>query len=95
MPNEQVPPNDVPYARGVWHGDPLPAFRFHDDQAFCGVALDLGPVRLGEGSWLERVIALRDAADLGPFRLAMLESLVRIADWIASGKEERGEYGDA
>jgi CRISPR-associated endonuclease/helicase Cas3 len=36
------------------------------------------------GSWTARVLALRDRPDLGPFRLAYLEALVRIADWRAS-----------
>lgn len=37
---------------------------------------------LGAGSWSERVARLRDR--LGPFRLAYLETLVRVADWRAS-----------
>ena len=44
-----------------------------------------GDVGCGEaGSWTARVTALRDRPDLGPFRLAYLEALVRIADWRAS-----------
>ena len=37
-----------------------------------------------DGSWAARTAALRDRPDLGPFRLAYLEALVRIADWRAS-----------
>lgn len=36
----------------------------------------------GEFSWLERVIHLRD--ELGPFRLAFLEAILRAADMRAS-----------
>jgi CRISPR-associated endonuclease/helicase Cas3 len=46
-------------------------------------------MQLGEGSWLERMLALRDDPALGPFRLAFLEAAVRIADWLASDKERR------
>ncbi|MCI0440123.1 MAG: CRISPR-associated helicase Cas3' [Chloroflexi bacterium] len=42
----------------------------------------------GERSWLDRVLALRDMKELGPFRLAYLEALVRAADVRASIKEE-------
>jgi CRISPR-associated endonuclease/helicase Cas3 len=50
----------------------------------------------GEPSWLERALALRDSADLGPFRLAYLEALVRAADVRASKKEQQngGEHHD-
>jgi CRISPR-associated endonuclease/helicase Cas3 len=39
----------------------------------------------GAPSWVERVIALRE--QLGPFRLAYLEALVRAADVRASMRE--------
>ena len=42
------------------------------------------------GSWTARVLALRDRPDLGPFRLAYLEALVRIADWRASRHPSAG-----
>src|SRR5690606_9585551 len=80
------------FARGVWDGDALPAFELPDGQRFESVKLDLSVMQLGEGSWLERMLALRDAAHLGPFRLALLETVVRIADWRASRKEEKGVY---
>jgi len=80
------------FARGVWDGDTLPAFRLPDGRSFENLALDLSLMQLGEGSWLERMLELRDAAHLGPFRLALLETLVRIADWRASRKEQEGAY---
>lgn len=80
------------FARGVWDGDVLPAFELPDGRRFEGVTLDLSLMRLGEGSWLERMLVLRDAKHLGPFRLALLETIVRVADWRASRKEEEGAY---
>ena len=38
----------------------------------------------GDHRYERRALALRDRADLGPFRLAFLEMVVRCADWIAS-----------
>jgi len=46
-------------------------------------------MQMGEGSWLEKMTGLRDKTGIGPFRLAFLESILRIADWRASGKEEK------
>ena len=80
------------FARGVWDGDVLPPFSLPDGRSFEGLELDLSLMQLGEGSWLERMLELRDAAHLGPFRLALLETLVRIADWRASRKEQEGAY---
>jgi len=75
------------FARGIWHGDPLPVVDLGEGLKVGPVELDLSPMQLGEGSWLERSLALRDDRALGPFRLAFLESLVRIADWRASEQE--------
>jgi CRISPR-associated endonuclease/helicase Cas3 len=38
-----------------------------------------------EDSWTAAAARLRDGPELGPFRLAFLEALLRIADWRASG----------
>lgn len=46
--------------------------------------ISLEPMAMGPGSWAQRMLGLRDRADLGPFRLAYLEALVRVADWTAS-----------
>lgn len=81
MPNEAVPVEERLFARGVWDGDtlpPLPGFLTN------ALPLRLDPMRLGEGSWLSRVLQLRDDPTLGPFRVAFLEAVVRIADWRAS-----------
>jgi len=56
------------------------------------VTLDLSFMKMGEGehgpSWLARTVGLRD--QLGPFRLAFLETLLRAADARASSKGEAG-----
>jgi CRISPR-associated endonuclease/helicase Cas3 len=48
------------------------------------VTLSLRPTTHGVDSLTSRAIALRDRADLGPFRLAFCEALVRAADWQTS-----------
>lgn len=47
-------------------------------------ALSLAATTLGPGSLTGRALRLRDRADLGPFRLAFAEAVVRAADWRAS-----------
>jgi CRISPR-associated endonuclease/helicase Cas3 len=44
-------------------------------------------VQDGAGSWTESALRLRD--ELGPFRLAYLEMLLRIADETASARAEK------
>lgn len=60
-----------------------------DGRTVAARALDLRPVRLGAGSLTSRALRLRDRADLGPFRLAFLETVVRSADWRASERYRR------
>ncbi len=58
------------------------------------IKLDLQGVVRGDDSrlgWSDRALALRDRADLGPFRLAFLEMVVRLGDWRASALERDGE----
>ncbi|MXY66543.1 CRISPR-associated helicase Cas3' [Candidatus Poribacteria bacterium] len=90
MPNETQPvPNDVRFARGVWEGDRLPALSFDGEQT-NEVELKLALMELGEGeqgrSWAARTLGLLE--EHGPFRLAWLETLVRLADWRASAVEQ-------
>jgi CRISPR-associated endonuclease/helicase Cas3 len=72
----------------VWEGDRLPAIEA------AGLSLPETPLRLdviqlGEGemgpSWTARTRRL--LTEHGPFRLAWLEALVRIADWRASREQ--------
>lgn len=91
MPNEKPPDStDVRFARGVWEGDQLPALSF-DGEHSGKVELKLGFMELGEGeqgrSWTARTLALLE--EHGPFRLAWLETLVRLADWRASAEEQK------
>lgn len=87
LPGENAPSeNGRLYARGVWHGDELPPI---PGLLPNPLELDLTPIRLGPGSWGERMIRLRDSRELGPFRLAALESLIQAADGRASAKERK------
>ena len=65
---------------GIAEGDVLPAVELG--------AMTVPPSRLalpkGDDRYERRALALRDRADLGPFRLAFLELVVRSADWRAS-----------
>ena len=90
LPHEKRPDNpDARFARGVWDGDLIQQADLGGGVMVPATPIDLSFMDLGEGprgaSWLARMLALRDREDLGPFRLAFLEALVRVADWRASG----------
>jgi CRISPR-associated endonuclease/helicase Cas3 len=87
LPGEDEPPEpDTPFALGVYHGDILPPVYLGEKQTWSEGKLDLSPMRLGgERSWTAN--ALKLLADLGPFKLAYLEALLRAADVRASKKE--------
>lgn len=92
LPHEPLPPEaDRRFARGIWDGDEVPAANLGGGVASPTVTVDLSCMELGTGnhgpSWLARMLALRNDANLGPFRLAYLEALLRAADWRASRKE--------
>jgi CRISPR-associated endonuclease/helicase Cas3 len=73
--------------RGVRKGESLLECSLGDGVTRAASTLTLGPVMLGSGSWTGRALRLRD--DLGPFRLAYLEMLLRAADETASAKGDR------
>lgn len=87
LPGEEGPAElNTPFALGVHHGDLLPEVGLGQHETCPATALDLSPMRLGgERSWT--AAALRLLAELGPFRLAYLEALLRAADARASQKE--------
>ena len=89
---------DGRFARGIWDGDKLPPLDLGECERWRGGELTLSVIELGRDettkeSWTERTRAL--LSRIGPFRLAWLETLLRVADWRASRKETLGEYDDA
>lgn len=89
-------PQSARIARGVQDDDVLPAVTLPGERSEPTV-LSLGLMALGEQagrpSWVARTQRL--LADHGPFRLAYLEALVRMADWRASAAEQAQGGGDA
>ena len=98
LPREAPPNNEragTRFARGVWEGDELPAFDLQGGEYWEGGSLLLTIMELGwdevsHASWTERTREL--LAALGPFRLAWLETLLRVADWRASAQERKGSH---
>jgi CRISPR-associated endonuclease/helicase Cas3 len=90
MPDEEAVAGVKRFARGVWEGDMLPALDFDGEQS-AETRLQLALMEIGQGeqgpSWTERTLKLLE--EHGPFRLAWLETLVRLADWRASAEEQR------
>lgn len=88
VPGEEAPGDpSMRFALGIHQGDRLPEVDL-GDETFPATVLDLSPMELGgEGSWTAR--ALKLLAEVGPFRLAYLEALLRAADVWAS-REEAG-----
>ncbi|MGE3277888.1 MAG: CRISPR-associated helicase Cas3' [Vicinamibacterales bacterium] len=92
MPTEEAPGNVLRFARGVWEGDVVGAIAF-DGDCSAEVTMRLALMEIGDGdqgpSWASRTLSLLDQH--GPFRLAWLESLVRLADWRASAAEQAAQ----
>jgi CRISPR-associated endonuclease/helicase Cas3 len=95
LPQETKPPDpNQRFARGVWDGDNLPEADLGEGQIAPRVTLSLQPAELGlsptgEPSWAERTLRLRDEQTIGPYRLAYLESILRVADMRASARVVR------
>lgn len=73
---------------GVTEGDLTLPILLPDGRELGPVALSLAATRMGRGGLTTRALRLRDRADLGPFRLAYLEAVVRAADWVASARHD-------
>ena len=85
------------FARGIWDGDELKPVDLGGGDRWAGGPLTLSLMELGwdettRASWTERTRDL--LARFGPFRLAWMETLIRLADWRASAKEKEGVYDD-
>jgi len=86
MPDEKPPQGDQRIARGIYEGDVLPPVSINGNQ-IPEVKLDLSYMEIGVDknrgeSWIARMTRLRD--EIGIFKLAYLETLVRAADARAS-----------
>lgn len=81
-PEESSIDNTIVTTLGVAHGDELPAVNLGGSS----VPRSHLAIPTGDDRYERRALALRDRADLGPFRLAFLEMVVRCADWIASSQ---------
>jgi len=87
-PTETPPKDDANkrYALGVWEGDEVPAIDLGTGVVTEAHTLSLACMEMGGTvealSWTEQAIALLE--EFGPFKLAFLESLIRIADWQVS-----------
>ena len=102
LPRERAPTDTdrtgARFARGIWEGDELKAVDLGGGERWAGGRLTLSLMELGWDevtgeSWTERTRDL--LTRFGPFRLAWMETLVRLADWRASAKERERGYGDA
>lgn len=72
------------FALGLVDGDAIPPVKTPIGTV-PSMTVDLGCMELGgNGSWTHAAVALRDDPELGPFRLAFLEAVLRTADWRAS-----------
>lgn len=101
LPRERAPSDDGRasdrFARGVWEYDELAPVDLGEEK-WRGGPLRLSVMELGwdevtHESWTERTRELLKR--FGPFRLAWMETLVRLADWRASAKEQRRFYDES
>ncbi len=90
MPGERIPGRER--VRGIDDGEQLLACSLgagveRQETAVWLESAKLGSAQDGAGSWTDRALRLRD--ELGPFRLAYLEMLLRTADETASARAEK------
>jgi len=95
LPKERRPADITRrFARGVWDRDKMPMVELGNGDVSSEFLIDLELMELGESaagrpSWAARVLKLRDDPDFGPFKLAFLEALLRVADWRGSDVERK------
>jgi CRISPR-associated endonuclease/helicase Cas3 len=92
MPGERIASREQARVRGIDDGETLLKCSLgagveREETAILLDSAKLGHVQRGTASWTDRVLRLRD--ELGPFRLAYLEMLLRIADETASARAEQ------
>ncbi len=94
LPTEKEAPDGRRFARGIWEGDKLPELELANGERVPETTLRLELMELGLGpqgpSWTSRTRRL--LIEHGPFRLAWLETLLRIADWRGSALETEGDH---
>ena len=101
LPQEEMPTGEgmgPRYVRGIWEGDQLPELDLGEGERWGGGPLSLSIMEFGwdedtRESWTERTRNLLER--FGPFQLAWMETIVRLADWRASAKEQMGNDGVA
>ena len=84
-PDESGIDDTIVTTLGVAPGDELPEVNLGEST----VPRSHLTIPTGTDRYERRALALRDRADLGPFRLAFLEMVVRCADWRASSDAEK------
>ena len=94
MPGEKPLERNKLIARGISDGDRLFIAQLGADITKPALPLSLEPAKMGAAkngsrAWSDRVLDL--IAEHGPFRLAYLETLLRVADERASQKAENRE----
>lgn len=88
----ETPPDDPQtlFALGNFDGDDLPAVNLGQGVSSTETRLELSPMRLGgDASWTGRALEL--LLKVGPFKLAYLEAILRVADVRASREESDRE----
>lgn len=94
MPGESPIPEDNGrmFASGLWDGDELKAADLGGGVRTARIELSLQPMQLGgDDSWTANVLKFLSDNQLGPFRLAYLEALLRAADCRASDEGDSDE----
>lgn len=88
LPGEYKPSMGERFARGIWEGDEVPEVDLGGGIWVSATTINLSYMDLGSSSsgpsWLSRMTLLRDSSEIGPFRLAYMEALIKAADERAS-----------